>query len=58
MEVFYTDIIHGDSYTLYLDLIGDKEYLYQSGVLWETKEAGEIKLNSIPKVHFNKREQY
>lgn len=57
MIVFYTDVIYGEGYTLYLDLVGDKEYLYQSGVLWETKEAGEIKINSIHKVHFNKREQ-
>lgn len=46
--IYYTDKIIGDDYTLYLDSVGDVEYfLDESGILWLSKDAGEILLYTI-----------
>lgn len=49
--VYYTDIMHYcKDYTLFLDSLSGKEYLHEGkgqGIIWETIEAGEIKIKSI-----------
>lgn len=47
MKIFYTDIISGEGYDLYLDRLTDKEYLCQDCDIWETLNAGETKIKTL-----------
>ena len=47
MKIFYTDVVSGEGYSLYLDSVTDREYLHQGYCLWETVQAGEIKIKTL-----------
>lgn len=49
MRIYYTDLISGEGYDLYLDSVTDREYLHYHNdyCLWETENAGEIKIKTL-----------
>lgn len=49
MKIYYTDLISGEGYDLYLDSVTGREYLHEHGdyCLWETENAGETKIRTL-----------
>ena len=47
MKIYYTDLISGEGYDLYLDSVTGREYLHEYNQLWETEQAGDVKVKTL-----------